>query len=779
MFNFASNSTKNLRFRRWSRKSYAVFASLNKVVSIGSLVVSVADKSLLKTASHISNFVSDLLMDSQEVSDSAFDELETATNNCILQTLSIRQRTDAAAAGAIGIYASKRATYKGESPRMIALFLSQKTTKKSTNSIELNFKHMKNKQLLLVFLFTFSVLQLQASDSLRVELNTLQVTAPIQKIYSELGRIVHSIDKKQIQAMPVSSIDQLLETITGVDIRNRGVGGTQADISIRGGSFDQVLVLLNGVNITDPQTGHHNLNVPLDLADVERIELLQGTSARLLGPNAFSGALNIVTASKTGNKVNAHLTAGSFETLSQSVSASVGTEKLSLFATASRNTSEGYRDNTDYKTTNAFAHAQYRTKKAGEFGLQLAAQDKGFGANSFYSLAYPNQFEHTETQFAAFDWNLQLNALKLSAQAYNRTHYDRFELYRNNENAADWYKGHNYHLTNINGAKILGSVNTNIGKFALTFEQRREHILSTVLGTALTTPVENSREDNIFFTKEKTRNISNAAFDYSLFLNQFYVSAGAALSHSNDFGLQPTWGIDLGYELSKYARLFAAANSAVRLPTFTDLFYNGPTFLGNPELQPEKSTSIELGAKYQKNRFKADATVFYNIGRDIIDWIMPVGSTQSQSQNLTSLNTKGIELSANYSPKSTIFQNLSFTYAFIDQDKEATGYDSRYALDYLRHKMTASLKHKVHKHINASWQASYNDRNGTYTNLSKQIVDYKPFALLNLRIEAPSKQYTVYVDANNISDTKFVDFGGLTQPGFNLLAGIRFHLTTF
>ncbi len=129
MFKQTTNSTQSLRFRRWSRKSYAVFVSLHKVVSIGALVVSVADKSLVKAASHVSNFVSNLLFDNQEASDTEFDELETTSNNFILQTLTIQQRTDAAAAGAIGIYPSKRATYKGESPRMIALFLSQIKTK--------------------------------------------------------------------------------------------------------------------------------------------------------------------------------------------------------------------------------------------------------------------------------------------------------------------------------------------------------------------------------------------------------------------------------------------------------------------------------------------------------------------------------------------------------------------------------------------------------------------------------------------------------------------------
>lgn len=628
----------------------------------------------------------------------------------------------------------------------------------------------------LLLVFSLLSFQLFASDTLQVELGALQVVAPAQKMYSELGRVIHTINQKEIQTLPVRNIDELLETITGIDIRNRGVGNTQADISIRGGSFDQVLILLNGVNITDPQTGHHNLNIPVDLADVERIELLQGSSARLLGPNAFSGAINIVTASKQGRKVNARLTAGSFDTYSQGVSASVGTSKYSIFASASRNTSEGYIDNTDYEVKNAFAHAAYRTKKAGEFGLQLASQMKDFGANSFYTKKFPNQFEHTQTQLAAFDWKLNVNNLKVTAQAYNRQHYDRFELFRTNP--ASWYKGHNYHLTNTSGAKALAAYNTDFGKFSLTAEQRREHIISTVLGNDLATVIPNKIDTGINFTKSKTRDISNVAFDYSLFLAKFYVSAGAAISRSNDFGLQPTWGVDLGYQIDDYTRLFTAINTAVRLPTFTDLYYSSiGTHRANPNLKPEKSSSIELGTKYQNNRFKADATVFYKMGTNIIDWVVLPGDSLTQSQNLTKLNTSGFELSVSYRADAQFIKNVGLSYAFVNQDKVAVGFDSRYALDYLRHKVTLGMQHSIYNNISANWFASYNDRNGTYTDFAtSMLVEYKPYFMLNLRIKAPAKYYTVFADINNIFNANFADFGGLTQPGIHFNAGIRFHL---
>ena len=284
----------------------------------------------------------------------------------------------------------------------------------------------------LLFISAFQFLSAQdESDSLTVNLSELQVNAAAKKLYSEMGRILTVIDKTEIKRSAVQSIDQLLDYVAGIDIRQRGTNSTQADISIRGGSFDQVLVLLNGVNITDPQTGHYNLDIPLNLSDVSRVEVLEGSSARVLGPNAFSGAINIVTENSDKQSLTAELTGGSFVTLSQAVSGNFQVDKVQTFASVSHNSSNGYMTNTDFNFLNGFVHSMLKTEKAGKFELQLAGQTKDFGANSFYTLAYPNQFESTKTFMAALNWSLTNGNWQYNAQAYWRQHHDRFELIRN------------------------------------------------------------------------------------------------------------------------------------------------------------------------------------------------------------------------------------------------------------------------------------------------------------------------------------------------------------
>ena len=193
-----------------------------------------------------------------------------------------------------------------------------------------------------IILFSIFLLSLQSlrgqdkTDSVAVNLAELQVNANRNKLYSEMGRVLTIVDKEEIARSPVQSIDQLLDYVTGLDIRQRGTNGTQADISVRGGSFDQVLVLLNGVNITDPQTGHFNLDIPLNLSDVSRVEILEGSSARVLGPNAFSGAINIVTDNNEKHSLNAEVVVGSFNYLAQSVSGSVGTDRFHTLVSVSQ-----------------------------------------------------------------------------------------------------------------------------------------------------------------------------------------------------------------------------------------------------------------------------------------------------------------------------------------------------------------------------------------------------------------------------------------------------------
>ena len=646
----------------------------------------------------------------------------------------------------------------------------------------------------LIFISSVQFLNAQEeSDSLTVSLSELQITAAQKKLYSEMGRILTVIDKTEIKRSAVQSIDQLLDYVAGIDIRQRGTNSTQADISVRGGTFDQVLVLLNGVNITDPQTGHFNLDIPVNISDISRIEILEGSAARVLGPNAFSGAINIVTENTDKQSLSAELSGGSFVTLGQAVSGNFNVNDIHTFGSISHSSSNGYitsptpnftylqsmyaynlnaGGNTDFNFLNGFIHSALKTDHSGQFELQLAGQMKDFGANSFYTLAYPNQFESTKTFTAALSWSLTEGNWQYNAQAYWRQHHDRFELFRNYYGAASWYKFHNYHMTDVTGGKASATYSSVIGKTTIGVEIRNEHIFSNVLGT----PIDSLRaplEVNGFFTKENNRLIETGLIDHSVKLGKWYFSAGAAATNSTTFGINSYGGVDVAYSFSDNIRIFADANSAVRLPTFTDLYYKSATQLANPNLLPEKSQTVEVGTKVFDDNWKLDATLYYRMGQNVIDWVKLPTETVWQSKNLTNVNALGADISFAYYFHNGYLKKLGLAYSYLQMDKSADNYDSKYVLDYLKNKISVSIDHSIWKKLSASWKLGYFDRVGTYTDVNKTLQSFKPYALLDTRFLWADRTFDVFLDVNNILNSNYADYGGLTQPGINFNIGVR------
>jgi len=589
-----------------------------------------------------------------------------------------------------------------------------------------------------------------------------------------MGRVLTVVDKAQIARMPVQSIDQLLDYVAGLDIRQRGTDGTQADISVRGGSFDQVLVLLNGVNITDPQTGHFNLDIPLNLSDVSRVEILEGSSARVLGPNAFSGAINIVTENVEKHALNAELVAGSFNYYSQSVTGSLGTDRFHTFASISHKSSSGYSTNTGFDLSSAFIQSAYNTLNAGKFDLQLATQLKELGASGFYSLAFPNQYENSKTFLAALNWTLAKGRFEYTAQAYWREHHDRFEL--DFKKPAGW----NYHLTDVTGGKAAVAYRTQLGKTTLGVDLRNEHIFSNVLGT----PIDSMRapmETNGFFTHAANRLLSTGYIDQTLNLNRWYFSLGAASTYTNSFGLNTFGGLDIAYSLNDEVRVFADANSAVRLPTFTDLYYVGPQHTANPDLKPENSQTIEIGTKIVKPDWKLDVAGYYRMGQNIIDWVKLTPTANWVSENLTNVNALGADVSFEYIFHQSFLSKIGINYSYLQSDKSANNFISKYALDYLKHKVVLIIDHAVLNNLAASWHVGYYDRTGNYDankvyGAPSVIKNFTPYFMLDGRLSWTQKKFDVFADLNNILNTTYADYGGLTQPGVNVNIGVRLKL---
>jgi len=664
----------------------------------------------------------------------------------------------------------------------------------------------------LVFSYGFISQSIQAQEindtsaiTTKVDLDEVVVSASRSpKLHSEVARVITIIPKTHIQSGAVQSLQEILEYALNVDVRQRGVNGVQADVSIRGGSFDQTLFLLNGIPINDPQTGHHNLNLPVDLESIDRIEILSGPASRIFGPNAFSGAINIITNSESAKKINIALSGGQHYFYNGSATMQYSIGKTNHFIAFSTKGSQGYADNTDFKTYNAFYHGNY-ISNIGRLELQAGYMNKAFGANSFYTAKYPEQYEQVRNKFASLHYSNDFGKVNTKTGVYWRRNHDRFELFRedryqfdngyfiteNQDTAtyvpnvyADWnyYPNHNYHQTDILGANTKTSIRTKLGKTSIGLDFRYEHIYSNVLGLEMDTPIDAPEEVRGQFTKEAARKHFNAYLEHQYNINRFNITAGILGHYNNDYGFYTSSGGELSYRFGSKLKMFTTINQAMRMPTFTDLYYSGPSNIGNPDLKPEQAINYEVGLKGKYKMVNWHFSGFLRNTYNAIDWVKEPADEKYTTINHTSIQTRGFEYSGTINTKkkhaySRLIDYISYSYCFIDVVKaNDDNMISAYAMDYLKHKYSISAGHTLYKAIGFSWNFSFQDRNGTYTDENNVEQEYKPFALMDARLYWKKNSYLAYVEASNLFNTKYRDLGTVIQPGIWMKAGIKVNL---
>ena len=159
---------------------------------------------------------------------------------------------------------------------------------------------------------------------------------------NQTAKLVTIITRDEIARQPVESVSDLLKSIVGLDVRQRGPNGVLSGIAVRGGTFEQTAVLLNGANLTNPQTGHYNLDLPINLSDIERIEIIQGPTSLLYGAGAFSGGINIVTKKNSGDGLSLEAKGGMHKLFEVNAREAIKTENASHSLSSGYASSEGY-----------------------------------------------------------------------------------------------------------------------------------------------------------------------------------------------------------------------------------------------------------------------------------------------------------------------------------------------------------------------------------------------------------------------------------------------------
>ena len=538
----------------------------------------------------------------------------------------------------------------------------------------------------------------------------------------------------------------LLQQVSGIDIRRRGVPGTQADLYIRGGGFDQTLLLIDGMKMDDIQTGHHTLNLLLPIQLIERIEIIKGPASRIFGQNAFNGAINIVTKSlpkfdkKQFEILVSNPTFGSFKQFGFLINSRLSLkEKFNAQLTFSRSKSDGYRYNTDYSNDFFFFKSEIKTQK-NPIIITSGFTEKKFGANGFYaSPSATDQYEETQASFLGISTLLGSEKFLIRPKLYWRRGQDEYIYIRNNPSV---YR--NLHKTN----KIYLDFS-----FSKLFESSRLNFGIDLSNSSISS---NNLGDHNRFTTSLYADYTFKTKD-----NKLSFSPGLSISNFSDMSTHLFPGIDVGFDVNEKINLYANYGKTYRIPTYTDLYYSDRNTIGNPDLNPEHAITNEIGIKYSNENIDVSSSFFTRKSSNIIDYVKQSEQDKWEATNIRNLDTNGFDLSFLY--KISLYNSLriGYTYLFDKSYVSQVNY-SRYAINSLRHQLNTRLALKYSNKITHTLISRFGERSNKVSHI---VYDS------NLKYQLSENSY-FFINVNNIFNEEYYETNLVPMPGRNFLIGV-------
>jgi outer membrane cobalamin receptor len=612
---------------------------------------------------------------------------------------------------------------------------------------------MKKIYIFLLFLLNNNLYAQESSEHMiqmqEVMINENGLNTPVSK----QNRNVYVINKAVISKLPGHSLQEILQYANGVDIRQRGPFGTQADISIDGGSFEQTVVLVNGAKVIDSQTAHNMLNLPIPVEAIERIEIIYGI-------NSLTGAINIVTKrpNTSGFLINSYAgsnfekdTAGTGKTFNgRGVQLGAAWSKQhhqhSIFGAHDK--SNGTRFNTQFENNKLLYLGNYQLSDANEMTTSIGYINNGFGANGFYAApGDKNSDERVQTFLASVQSKHQLSPSWTLIPKFNYRHnFDRYRYYgKTNPNA-----GVSKHYTNSIAAEINTTYKTDVGELALGTELRSEDINSSNIG------------------KHRRENLGVYAQYRTYLLKDLNLNFGTYINYNSDYKWQIYPGLDASYALSEQFKIIGNVGTSQRIPSFTDLYLNQrPGNIGNPDLKPEQAFQGELGFKIINGDLSFNANAFYRRISKFIDWTRTADTIPWQSNNLGNMVTKGINLRSSYklfiAENSRLNIHLSYSYLDPQFSKREAGLASKYQISSLKHQVTNTIDFQY---------ASFSVMVATRFNQRELGAAYW---INDFRISQAINKLSIFLDAQNIFESKYYEIGTIPLPSRWMSLGLKFN----
>lgn len=550
----------------------------------------------------------------------------------------------------------------------------------------------------------------------------------------EADRSVRLIEVKGLELLANTFID-FLKLDSSLDLRARGPNGVQTDLGIRGGTFGQTLVLLDGQRMNDAQSGHHNMDLPVPLEAVERIEVLRGAGSTLYGADAMGGVINVISRTDAeGPRLDVRLRTGvgNFGTNQQRGSVGMAGRAWSERLTFTRDFSTGFMRNRDYRVL-SFGSATHGKTRLGSTDVTLGYADKPFGAEQFYGNF--NSWEDTKTWFAGLRQEL---GEKTEASLSFRRHSDLFVLYRDRPQVY-----HNHHSVeswqgSLRRRETLGAN----AKLYYGAEGFRDAIESNNLG----------RHD-------RARGAGYASLDVRA-LKRFSFTAGAREETYGAGRHQFSPSVSAGAWVTPRIKVRGGVSRAFRLPTYTDLFYRDPANVGNPLLRPERAWSYEGAVDWTAGPVRGEVVVFQRRETDGIDYVRASAVEVWRAANIHELRFTGVEASVKWRVKAQVF-DLRYT-GLRGAEKALGGLQSKYVFNYPSQSAVAAWQGAMKGGVIARVRV------GALKRLGRD-----PYGLVDVYVAQTRWRVRPFVQFTNLTGAVYQEIVGVAMPGRGVVGGVE------
>lgn len=542
------------------------------------------------------------------------------------------------------------------------------------------------------------------------------------------------------QELKVGAPVDLLREDSSIFIEQRGAGGAQADIVLRGGSFEQTLVLVNGLRINDAQTSHHDLDLPIPLEAMDQIQVLHGAGSTLHGVDALDGVVDFITTAPSHTSVLLRAGGGSFGENEESLMAGGAHKHLSGRVTADRNFSTGFMTDRDYRNEDGSVEA-WLGSRLGVTDLLFAGSDRAFGANQFYG-PYP-EWERTKGLFASIRQEIGTHT---DAAFGFRRHSDEFVLIRDNPSV--------YENNHIDGS----------------WQSQLRHTIALPQNSLVLMGVEadgDSIRSNNLGIHARNRGAGYVDFDLSPPERRWNLSAGLREEMFSGGGGQWVTSPHLAgsWRVRPTLKLRATGGYGFRIPTYTDLYYSDPVTIGNPNLKPESAWSGEAGFDWAPGqKFTVSGTGFYSRQHNAIDYVRANANAPWQAENLSGLRFTGVEASTTWKPSRAHTIQAGWTSLYGAQSA-LHGLQSEYLFNY------------PVNNVHTMWDWAL-PRGMALTNMVQIAQRYQQtvYPVWDVSLVRARGRLQPYARLTNASNTGYQEIAGVAMPGRAVVAGLAIRL---